>query len=540
MNFMDYINASLDKGSIGAYISVGIFVLIGVAAVFGTYYGARRGFSKSVIRLFTVVASAVCALLTVTMISNIIVKSALEGAPEGAQTVDALLNGYFPGFVDSLPEMVQPILAEMDAGTTTIFVMMIISVLISPILFISFFYIFKAATFFLYKLLAGLTGAISYGKSPLSTISGAAVGLIQGLFIAGVIIVPISGLCNVADEAKAVLLDGEEEPNAYIETAYSTVINDLSDNPVFDFVDHFGGNVAYDSMITVSVNGEKMDMGEKCVGAVKIVADVLPIADPNFNWKNPTDEQRQAFADVVVDVGEDDLIAALASDVVRGIAKSIRTETMDLGLEGPSQTLVNDVMEMFATSNRDTIQDDLDVVVDVYFIMCDRDLIDAFTGGSNTVIREMLTTKDEHGETAADVIIARLNEYDRAQPIVTSFTKLSLSMMHISGASDDADQLYEDVKGGLTPALSHNRNDFDTEEEYREAVTNDLDKALADNNLKIEDDVKESMVDYITENYGDFEGEITDKEINDALLSYYQSYADRIVTDDDGGEGSGE
>ena len=103
MNFVDYINASLDKGSIGAYISVGIFALIGVSAFFGAYYGAARGFSKSVIRLFTVVASAVCALLLVSVMSNFIVQSALEGAPEGAETVDALLEGYFPGLVDSLP-----------------------------------------------------------------------------------------------------------------------------------------------------------------------------------------------------------------------------------------------------------------------------------------------------------------------------------------------------------------------------------------------------------------------------------------------------
>ena len=57
------------------------------------------------------------------------------------------------------------------------------------------------------------------------------------------------------------------------------------------------------------------------------------------------------------------------------------------------------------------------------------------------------------------------------------------------------------------------------------------------------------MVDYIADNYGDHEGEITDKEINDALLSYYKAYADSlangeepVIPDDavipDGAEGS--
>ena len=61
------------------------------------------------------------------------------------------------------------------------------------------------------------------------------------------------------------------------------------------------------------------------------------------------------------------------------------------------------------------------------------------------------------------------------------------------------------------------------------------------------------MVDYIADNYGDHEGEITDKEITDALLSYYQSYSDYLANGGNpdelpegilpglgGGEGEGE
>ena len=46
---------------------------------------------------------------------------------------------------------------------------------------------------------------------------------------------------------------------------------------------------------------------------------------------------------------------------------------------------------------------------------------------------------------------------------------------------------------------------------------------------KVDEETKKIMVDYIADNYGDHEGEITDKEINDALLSYYKSYADALA-----------
>jgi hypothetical protein len=161
--------------------------------------------------------------------------------------------------------------------------------------------------------------------------------------------------------------------------------------------------------------------------------------------------------------------------------------------------------------------------------MYERGLLESFTGGYHTDMRELLTTKDENGETASGAIIARLREYDRAQPIVTSFTKISLAVMHgTEDFSEEADKLYENVKSDVSSALTHNKSDFETEEEYKQAVNDDLSKALEDNNLNVDEETKKVMVDYIADNYGDHEGEITDKEINDALLSYYKSYAESL------------
>ena len=199
-------------------------------------------------------------------------------------------------------------------------------------------------------------------------------------------------------------------------------------------------------------------------------------------------------------------------------------------MSGAAKTLVNDIMEVFATSTQDTIEGDLDLVLDIYFIICDDHLFDSFNSSDPNALRDVLTKKDENGNTVIDSLLNRLNEYDRAQPIITSFTKFSLTIMQESlGFDDDTTELYESVKEDLTQVLNHNKSDFETEEEYKEQVSKDLDQALQDNNLTVDEDVKQSMVDYIADNYGDHEGEITDKEINDALLSYYKSYADSLA-----------
>ena len=526
MFILDYIKDSITKGTIGSYISIGLFALVGIYAIIGMLFGARRGFSKSVIRLFTVVASAVLSFISLKWILYFIIQGVTNATGNGADTIDEVLNSFSPKIMEIMPDAVRIILAEINSKTAVIFGMMITTLLLAPILFIFIFNILKIFSLLIYTLLSGLTGAISYGKGFVSTIFGAVVGAVQGVIIAAVIILPISGLCHVATEARDPLIGDSHDDNRYLNKAYTEVVDDLATNPRFDLIDKLGGKDIYEDMLTVVIDGEKMYMGEKCIGAVKVVADIAPLIDNGFDWQNPSEEERAALSQIVTDVGNDDLVGTLVADVMRGVSTAVVQDKIPLGLSGAVDALVDDVMTMFSTSTADTIEGDLDVVVDIYFIMCDHNLFNSFTNSEHDIMRDMLTTRDESGKTISDVIISRLNEYERSQPIITSFTKISLSVMHGSqdfGAASD--ELYESVKGGVSNALSHNKSDYETEEEYKAAVEDDLDKALLENNITVDDSVKANMVDYIAENYGDHEGEITDKEINDALLSYYSSYA---------------
>ena len=137
----------------------------------------------------------------------------------------------------------------------------------------------------------------------------------------------------------------------------------------------------------------------------------------------------------------------------------------------------------------------------------------------------MMTEKNADGKTVVDVILDRLGENERGKPIITSFTKISIALMQGALEMDEeTEKLYEDVKSDIHVALNHNKSDYATTEEYRAAVEADLDKAFENNNLSVSEDVKQNMLDYIEENYSDT-SEITDDDINDAILSYYNSYA---------------
>ncbi len=520
MNFVNYISDSLGAGTLGSKISVGVYVAIAVLMLSGLACGVKRGFSKSIIRLFTVIAAAVGSLFAVVGLTNLLVN--LINAAD-VQTVEELILSYVPDAASQLDPMIMHAAAEIGVDTAAIFIMMFVAVVVTPILFLLIFYLLRGILFPLYALLSGLVGAINYGKNILSTVCGGVVGALQGFIIALVILIPVSGVSGIVVEAKPMLY--EEAPSEELTALYDDVLDDITDNPIFELVNTYGGKMAYRKMITVTIGGEKIDMADEIIGVMKAGAHALPLLSPEFDWTDPSEDEQQAFAKLVEDLGESSLLARGGSDALRAFASCVKNGSFELPMEGANAELLEAVIEMFSTSTPYSIQGDADTVVDVYFIMCERGLLVKFTEGNTEVLHESLTQRNENGDTIIDEIIARLNEYDRAKPIVRSFTKISLGLMHESmGLNSDTEALYQDVRNDLHNVLSHSREDFASEEEYRAAVREDLNTAFAENNLDIDESVKENMLDYIAENYGDTSN-ISDEDIDDAILSYYQSYS---------------
>ncbi len=525
MNFacyINYFNESMAKTSIGSKISLGIFGMVALFVVLGAFYGFIRGFSKTVIRILTIGLSAGIALYITLTASNVIIDAIMNA---GANNSHDLLEVYSPGIMESMPPLVGDILYETDTRTAAIVVSMIASVFILPILFITAFYILKTLTFIVYKLLSGLAGAVSIGNGLVNSILGAVAGVVQGILIAGIILFPIGGICSVAVEARSTLV--EADSSGQIEYAYTEFIDDLADNPIFATVNTFGGEAAYGELTTVVIGEEEIDMSVECKSFFKLVAEAMPFTDPSFDWANPTDMEKDTFNSVVENVGDNHLVASLISDVMRGIARSVRTGNLELPFDGVNLELMESVMEVFATSTADNVEQDLHTVVDVYIVMCDRNLLSAFNEGDKHVLRDMLTETNEDGEIIMQEIINKLNENERMVPVVTAFTSITVKIMHEElHLSGESEQVYNNLKDPLKDVLNLTIDQFDgSEEEYKENVKSSLDKTLSDNGIKLNDDVQNEMVDYITENYGSSNEEVTDADINNALLSYFTAYA---------------
>ena len=134
------------------------------------------------------------------------------------------------------------------------------------------------------------------------------------------------------------------------------------------------------------------------------------------------------------------------------------------------------------------------------------------------------------------------------KPLVTMLTKLSLSIMMNDVGVEKGNEVYDTVKEGVTGVISIDKTQYETEEEYVDAVSDSLDKTLNDHDIDLAPEIVDSMAKYVADNYSDLE-EITDDEINDTILSYYEAYYNYVngggenpfpgILPDKDGEGDG-
>ena len=154
--------------------------------------------------------------------------------------------------------------------------------------------------------------------------------------------------------------------------------------------------------------------------------------------------------------------------------------------------------------------------------------------GAELDVKDLLIAEDDEGDTVIDNVISELNDNPRTVPIVTSLTKFSLQLMLDSFPAEetlpedvDIEVVYDSVKDGVNSLLPDVNNPDLSHTEKVENVAASLDETLKDNNIALD----EEIVDYIAEEIiTQFAGkdELTDEDINNALLAFYGAYAESI------------
>ena len=551
-------NEMLQFKTVGAIVSAAILGFVALFIISGIIFGIKRGFSKSVVRLLTVVLAAGGAYF-ICSFAFVWISSFVEG-----KSLEEVLRIVISNYDSLLNEKYRNVIASIDSSTAYDLAKLLVALFI-PFIFVFVFLILKAIVYLIYLIL----GAIVTGhkKGFFSRLFGMIVGALQGAFIAAVILVPLAGYANVALEFKATfdtsveataeeLTEGEtpegetpegevsegetpegqipegETPDSeapegetanqsLVDTVYGSFLDDVIVNPVLSVINKYGGFV-FEKLLTVKTDAGEVDMSDEAVHIADITFNCLELKGANFKELSPEDHGK---LDKIADkINGDPYLCSIISGVLRSVANGVDSGAIVIPAPDPFGSLVGDSISVFESSDKNNLAADLDTILNVYYILSDHKIIVSMNGGNSDEVLNALVKTDEQGSTAVSLIIDEFEKNPRMTFMISNITKLSVSIMSGSlGMDEEAEQVYVELKDDIKGALELNASDYETEEEYKEAVGTKVDEALQNQGITLKAEEIEVITDHIAENYSDV-SDISDADIDSALLSYYDAY----------------
>ncbi len=511
-------------GDIGAYISMAIYIILGIAILGGIIFGLKRGFGKTVVRLITIILSLVVAYIIASSLSGWIASFFV------GQTLDEVvlsfiqwIQGFAPNVTVEIPQNIQDVLAYFDAETAQHLLSLIICLFITPVLFAIVFYILKLLTLIIYWLITLMCGMVGTKRGFFSAIGGALVGVVQGFVISLALLIPLAGFTQLATEARAAVQESDvpDYTKEQVEEVFTTYLDSTLNNPMLKMIGSFGGDAMFTGLTTATINDYKVDMGEEAKELFLIYVDGIPLADIDMYHPTPWREHLIRFT---TDIGTKHFTATTLSGLLRSFANAVKGGALVIPAEEPYKTLIYDMISTFETSDMTNLEGDLETLVNIYIIMGEHDLLIELSEGTSDGLLDKMVTKTDSGDMVIDLIIDELEKNERTYCMLDSFAKLSITALSQSvGLGDDSSELYQNVKDGMVEVLQTKKDDYATDEEYKEALHENLDNTLQDNGISLDDETLEAMTDFIAENFSD-KDEITDKDVTDAILSYYSAY----------------
>ena len=497
-------------------INIGLYVLVAFFIATGLRLGFTRGFSRQTVRFIFVATSFGLSFAAFSAIYPALY-SMVEGKTlaDVASTYGIILSEDIAKF------------AVCIKGETAVYLASVpLAIVAFPIGFILMFASVTAVLTFPYIVICGALGFGSKYNTTLMRFLGAAVGVVQGALIGLLVIMPIDGILDIATEA--IVLAEEEHPDSQnavtIADIYHQNLDDVLSNPVLKFSDVSFGFI-YDKFSTITVEGE-------VINAKEIADDLFELfvlygdLGADFNFKSLTADNKKVINEIIDCFGDDHLMTAIVSGALSSVGKAASTGAIAFDAGEPMQSLYIALLEICATSDSSTVEGDLETLAKIYYLFSDEGMLQA---ESVTSVFASFLVSDAEGTSAFKRMVNILRENPRFENTAEVCTKVAMDLLlQNSGAgTGDGDsnvaETITNVKNGINDVVALDKNNFETEEEYKAEVNKGITNTLEENGISLSDQKIDELTDYVIENYGDKQ-EISDEEFLDFMTKYYDTY----------------
>ena len=325
-----------------------------------------------------------------------------------------------------------------------------------------------------------------------------------------------------------------EDASHELRESYDEYLVPFTENPAFTFIENVGANAITDGIATVKIDGKRTNMRSQVLSVAHIfVVDARVLQGADFTAL--TAEQQAALESIVDTLAESPFTSGLMVSTLNTLPSIYESGLIPMEnlAQGEFEAVIDALMDFLSQVETDTLGDDLDTVMDFYFGFCDSGILGALSGGEDIMA---FISDDYNGDRHILTMLNTLSGNERTKGIVDSLYNLVLSAA-FSGSGDEseggednvlADVNINDVRDGLNNIVSVNREQYETEEEYREVLSDTISTTINDTiGVELDQETADEIADYVDENFSEQIGDLTDEEFNELMfemIDIYQGY----------------
>ena len=479
------------------YVTIGLLAVIALFVIVNVVKALIRGLKKTIGTLIAIVLSAVIAAIITFIICS--PTSALFA--KGMAFVESLLPELAEIFaIEGLEEAVSHYALMIAAPFFFVSVYAVVSLIVSIIVSI------------VIKIICGKKGVDNKRR-----LAGAGVGLICGLLVSILILMPVVGtitLVTSLEDTSLMESAGDSADTAELEA----ILTDASDSKLIQILNKVGCGPLYDMFASSKFDGEKIYL-KNDIGAIVAMVDNATVLGVDISQYSQ--EQIDALDGIVTSLDTSPLLKNVAAGLFSTAAEKWLAGESFIGIEGFSvgellDPLVDKMLLIMTTSDKDNISADLETMKDIFAILIENDMLN-MEGDQDTL--DKLSESGVIGE-----LIVVVNKNERMAPLADEITLLSIRTLASNlGLPADSQENYDNLMNSIAGILNDSKNDTDR----AEAIKPQLKETFEKYGIKVSGEASDNITESIIADLGGLEG-VTADDVQEFFTVYAVARAQAV------------
>lgn len=431
-----------------------------LCCLIGFFLGLMRGWKRSLVRFCVVLLSAILAFVFATSFSASVMNTPLSEAPDMVEEIfsSAPIEGDMP-----IKEAVLLVIGEDESigqllaatPTLTNFIAGIPEALLSIILFVPLFFIIK----FLLWFPSAIMTAIFLRKKNRRLVGGA-IGALQGVLCACVILVPVFGCMTTLDAAiNAIPTETENTIYTEVQALNEQYYQPLKSDPAYGVMKALGikslCNGVFNGLATVkNTDGSKTKVFDDLNKSLPAVVQLARFEE--LNTEDLGEKDVELLRSLSVTIGDAPLFINTASELLSNLANTLLDGRSFMGIEPPAPdadphtaAMLHDTLVTLADVNAESLKTNLPQFVDLFGVLVEYDVMDTLSEEDADILTLLAN------ENFTTDFLTAMTKSDILSPIaVSAVNHVGINLIaETLGIPDDDAAVYDEMVDALVTEL---------------------------------------------------------------------------------------